>query len=78
MIVRTKDLMRKTETTMFGLTPEVKAENVKAMSGIYVDDYLTTRVAESREDAMEYDRRDDPVPTDLPVQPCLATSLGGI
>ena len=33
--------MKKLETTSFGLTPRVRAEHVVAMSGIYVDDYLT-------------------------------------
>ena len=41
LIVKTKDLLKKTDTTSFGLTPKVDAENATAMSGIYVDDYLT-------------------------------------
>ena len=40
LIVKTKNLLKKLETTSFGLTPKVKAEHVVAMSGIYVDDYL--------------------------------------
>ena len=41
LIVKTKNLLKKLETTSFGLTPKVRAEHVVAMSGIYVDDCLT-------------------------------------
>ena len=41
LIVKARDLVKKMETTTLGLTPQVKAENVTAMSGICVDDYLT-------------------------------------
>ena len=39
--MKTKDLLKKTDTTSFRLTAKVNAENVTAMSGIYADDYLT-------------------------------------
>ena len=41
LIVKTKNHIKKAETAMLVLTPKVKAENVTAMSGIYVDDYFT-------------------------------------
>ena len=41
LIVKTKNLLKRSETTAFGLAPKVRAEHVIAMSNIYVDDYLT-------------------------------------
>ena len=41
LVVKTRNLHKRAETTEFGLTPKVKAEHVIAMSGIYVDDDLT-------------------------------------
>ena len=41
LLVKTKSLLKNPSTDQFGLTNLVLSEHVEAMSGIYVDDYLT-------------------------------------
>ena len=41
LLVKTKSLLKNLPTDQFGLTNSVLPEHVEALSGIYVDDYLT-------------------------------------